>query len=78
MSFLPDPGNSTTNVLTDLFNQLTSGLSSINGGKASLIELQNPLSGINNGLETFMQQQTTAGSKPRAYISWVLLDEQSR
>ncbi len=71
-----DPGNLPGNVLTALFNQLTSGLSTINGGKASLAELQNPLSGINSGLNAFMNQQGTYGSKPKAYISWVLLDEQ--
>jgi RHS repeat-associated protein len=70
------PGNSPTNVLTDLFNQLTSGISTMNGGKASLTELQNPLSGINGGLNAFMNQQGTTGFKPKAYISWVLLDEQ--
>jgi len=70
------PGNNPADVLTDLFAQLTSGLSSINGGKASLMELQNPVSGINSGLNAFMNQQGTVGTKPKAYISWVLLDEQ--
>jgi len=39
-------------------------------------ELQNSSSGLNAGLTSFMATQTTSGTKPKAYINWVLLNEQ--
>jgi RHS repeat-associated protein len=38
--------------------------------------LQGVGSGLNTALTTFLGTQTTSGTKPKAYINWVLLDEQ--
>lgn len=70
--------NNSTNVLTDLMSLLTNQLANKSGGKASQAELQNSSSGLNTGITGFMGQQTTQGTKPKAYINWVLLDEQFR
>jgi len=45
-------------------------------GKATQAELQNSSSGLNAGLTSFMATQTTSGSKPKAYLNWIMLDEQ--
>ncbi|MFN8291994.1 MAG: DUF6443 domain-containing protein [Chitinophagaceae bacterium] len=68
--------NSPTNVLSDLLSLLSSGAAGISGGKATSTELQGGNSGLNSGLNSFMNTQTTSGTKPKAYINWVLLDEQ--
>ena len=68
--------NSGTNVLADLFNLMSGGVAVVSGGKVTQAELQNAGSGLNAGLNSFMLTQTTSGSKPKAYINWVLLDEQ--
>ncbi len=68
--------NSPGNVLTSLLSLLSTGASGVSGGKASASELQNTSSGLNGGLNSFMGTQTTTGTKPKAYLNWVLLDEQ--
>ncbi len=68
--------NSGTEVFTDLFNLLSAGVAGVSAGKATQAQLQNASSGLNAGLTSFMSAQTTSGTKPKAYISWILLDEQ--
>ncbi|HLG38313.1 MAG TPA: RHS repeat-associated core domain-containing protein, partial [Chitinophagaceae bacterium] len=68
--------NNSTNVLNDLLVLVSGGMANLSGGKATQTELQNSSSGLNTGLNSFMLQQTTSGTKPKAYISWILLDEQ--
>jgi RHS repeat-associated protein len=68
--------NSSTNVLTDLLNLFSTGAAGISGGKATAAQLQNASSGLNSALSSFMGTQTTSGTKPKAYINWILLDEQ--
>ena len=68
--------NNSTNVLNDLLNILSGAAAGASGGKATQAELQNSSSGLNAGLNSFLGTQTTSGTKPKAYISWVLLDEQ--
>ncbi|MBI1782550.1 MAG: RHS repeat-associated core domain-containing protein [Sphingobacteriales bacterium] len=68
--------NSSTNVLNDLLTALSGSVAGANGGKATQAQLQNTSSGLNAGLTSFMGGQTTSGTKPKAYINWVLLDEQ--
>ncbi|MBI5370933.1 MAG: hypothetical protein HZA79_02775 [Sphingobacteriales bacterium] len=70
--------NNSTNVLTDLMNLLTNDLANKSGGKATQAELQNASSGLNSGITEFMNQQTAQGTQPKAYINWILLDEQFR
>ncbi|MBL0267849.1 MAG: RHS repeat-associated core domain-containing protein [Chitinophagaceae bacterium] len=70
------PNNSSPEVLNDLLSILSAGMAGMSGGKASQGDLQNPSSGLNAGLNSFMGTQTSSGNKPKAYINWVLLDEQ--
>lgn len=39
------------------------------------MQLQDGSSGLNSGLQKFMNTQSTSGGKPKAYINWILLDE---
>jgi RHS repeat-associated protein len=68
--------NSSTNVLADLLLMLSTGVAGASGGKATASELQAGGSGLNTALTTFLGTQTTSGNKPKAYINWILLDEQ--
>jgi hypothetical protein len=61
--------NSTTNVLNDLFTLLTTAVAGVNSGKATLAERQSGTSGINAGLTSFLSNQTTTGTKQKAYIN---------
>lgn len=68
--------NNSSNVLTDLFNALTTGLAGVSGSKATSAQLQHVNIGLNDELTTFLTTQTTTGGKPKAYINWIVLDEQ--
>ncbi|MBX3241948.1 MAG: hypothetical protein KIT80_13250 [Chitinophagaceae bacterium] len=68
--------NSSPNVLADLLTLLSTGVAGASGGKATPGDLQAGGSGLSAALSTFMGTQTTSGSKPKAYINWILLDEQ--
>ncbi len=71
------PTNGTSNlVLTDLFSSLINGIVGVSAGKAVLGDLQNTNSGINNSLQNFLSTQPNISGKPKAYINWVLFDEQ--
>ncbi|MFT3982217.1 MAG: DUF6443 domain-containing protein [Ferruginibacter sp.] len=72
------PNNSSTNVLADLLSTLSTSVAGASGGKATAAELQNAGSGLNTALTSFLGTQTNSTTKPKAYISWVLLDEQFR
>lgn len=61
--------------MTDVFNALTSNLAIISGGKATQTQLQGTSSGLNSALQSFMGTQTNTGA-PKAYINWILFDEQ--
>jgi RHS repeat-associated protein len=71
-----EPNNSSSTVLNDLLILLSTGASSLSGGKATQFDLQNSGSGLNSGLTDFFNTQPSASGKPKAYINWVLLDEQ--
>jgi RHS repeat-associated protein len=68
--------NSSTNVLSSLLSLLSTGVAGNSNGKASAAGLQNTTSGLNTGLTSFLATQTTTGTKPKAYINWLVLDEQ--
>lgn len=68
--------NSATNVLNDLLVMLSTGVAGVSGGKVTAGDLQGGGSGLNTALTTFLGTQTTSGSKPKAYLNWILLDEQ--
>ena len=72
-----NPTNGTSSVvLTDLFSSLINGIVGVSAGKAVLGDLQNTNSGINNSLQNFLSTQPNISGKPKAYINWVLFDEQ--
>lgn len=68
--------NSSTNVLNDLLSILSTSVAGQSGGKVAEGDLQAGGSGLNSALTSFLGTQTTAGSKPKAYLNWILLDEQ--
>jgi RHS repeat-associated protein len=68
--------NSSTNVLSSLLSLLSTGVAGNSSGKATATGLQNTTSGLNTGLTSFLATQTTTGTKPKAYINWLVLDEQ--
>ncbi|MEO8404594.1 MAG: DUF6443 domain-containing protein [Chitinophagaceae bacterium] len=68
--------NVSTDVLNDLFSLMSGGVAAISGGKVTQTQLFNTSSGLNAGLTSFLSTQTTSGTKPKAYINWILLDEQ--
>jgi RHS repeat-associated protein len=68
--------NSSTNVLNDLLNILSTGVAGQSGGKVAAGDLQAGGSGLNSALTSFLGAQTTTGTKPKAYLNWILLDEQ--
>jgi RHS repeat-associated protein len=68
--------NSNTNVVSSLLSLLSTGAAGVSSGKATPAELQNTSSGLNTALTNFANSQTTAGTKPKAYLNWILLDEQ--
>jgi RHS repeat-associated protein len=59
-----------------LLTLLTTSTAPVSGGKATATELQNTTSGINAGLQSFISAQPTVAARPKAGLSWVLLDEQ--
>jgi len=68
--------NSSTNVLNELLNILSTSAAGQSGGKVAAGDLQAGGSGLNSALTSFLGTQTTTGSKPKAYLNWILLDEQ--
>ena len=70
------PFNYNTGVLTDLLNQLINGLPSVSGGKATTSDLQNLGTDLNGNLSSYINQLPYSSSTPKAYLNWVLLDEQ--
>jgi RHS repeat-associated protein len=70
------PFNYNTGVLTDLLNQLINGLPSVSGGKATSSDLQNSGTGLNGSLSSYINQLPYSTTTPKAYLNWVLLDEQ--
>jgi RHS repeat-associated protein len=68
--------NSNTNVVSSLLSLLSTSAAGASGGKATAAELQSAGSGLNTALTSFANSQTTSGTKPKAYINWILLDEQ--
>ncbi|MBB1283390.1 RHS repeat-associated core domain-containing protein [Flavisolibacter sp. BT320] len=68
--------NSSTSVLSDLLSLLSGSAAGLSGGKVTQAELQSSSSGLTTGLSSFLSSQTISGTKPKAYINWILLDEQ--
>jgi hypothetical protein len=69
------PSNSQPEVLSAIVSALSTGLPSISSGKGTQQQLQDPSSGLNPGITSFLSSQTNSGA-PKAYINWILFDEQ--
>ena len=63
-------------MLNDLLLAISNSVAGVSQGKANSTELQSGTSGLNTGLSNFMSTQTSTGTKPKAYINWIMLDEQ--
>ncbi|MBL7739066.1 MAG: RHS repeat-associated core domain-containing protein [Chitinophagaceae bacterium] len=61
--------------LTDILMALNSGVAAVSGGKATATELS---SGniLNPAATNFLTDQTYNSSRPKAFINWILFDEQ--
>ncbi len=68
--------NSNTNVLSSVLGLLSTATASASGGKVTAAQLQATTSGLSGALTSFMSSQTTTGTKPKAYINWMVLNEQ--
>jgi RHS repeat-associated protein len=71
----PTQGTS-SNVLNDLLNLISGSISGSSNGKATQAQLQAATSGINTNLINFLATQTNTGNKPKAYINWLVFNEQ--
>ncbi len=63
-------------IFTDLFSLLSSGLAGASGGKVTQTELQAGGSGLYAAIDNFLNTQTAINGRPKAYLNWVLFDEQ--
>jgi RHS repeat-associated protein len=70
------PTNSQANVYADLFSSVTIGLAAHSAGKATAAALQSPAAGIGSALTAFLNSQPAATNTPKAYLAWLLFDEQ--
>jgi RHS repeat-associated protein len=68
--------NNSTDVLSTLIASLTGGITGFSGGKITAGDLTGAGSSLASALSTFMGQQSTNDTKPKAYLNWVLLNEQ--
>ncbi len=69
----------TSGSLTDVITSLATGIVDMTaGGKGSLTDLNNPSSGpIFDALNSFLtNNEPDPAGKPKAYLNWILLDEQ--
>jgi RHS repeat-associated protein len=68
--------NSSPNVLSEVLRLLSTGVAGLSGGKTDAFSLQSTSSGLPGSITSFLTSQTTTGTRPKAYINWILLDEQ--
>jgi RHS repeat-associated protein len=70
------PTNNSTNVQADLLTNITNALAASSGGKATAAMLQSPGVGLGAALTSFLSTQPAATNTPKAYLAWILFDEQ--
>jgi len=76
--YISQSGTGTTPSITDVLNSLANGIVNVTGGtKGGLTQLNTTGSPLYGALNSFItnNNQTIAG-KPRAYLNWILLDNQ--
>lgn len=61
--------------LTDILSALNSGVAAVSGGKATVTELSSG-SILNPAATSFLTNQSYNSSRPKAFINWILFDEQ--
>jgi hypothetical protein len=78
-SYWTTNGNPPTNPsITDVLNSLANGIVTLTGGsKGTLAQLNTTSSPLYTALNSFItNNQTSIANKPKAYLNWMLLDEQ--
>ena len=60
--------------ITSIINSLISGVSAASAGKATSTALQGGV--LDLSVTNFLNNQTVNSGRPKAYLNWVLLDEQ--
>ncbi len=71
------PSNDNTNIYNTLLTLLSNGLSAQSAGKTSAAALQSPTFGLGSAITSFLNAQPVdLPAKPKAYINWILFDEQ--
>jgi RHS repeat-associated protein len=70
------PTNNSTNVQADLLTNIANALAASSGGKATAAMLQSPGVGLGEALTSFLSTQPAATNTPKAYLAWILFDEQ--
>jgi RHS repeat-associated protein len=63
-------------VQADLLTNITNALAASSGGKATAAMLQSPGVGLGAALTSFLSTQPAATNTPKAYLAWILFDEQ--
>jgi RHS repeat-associated protein len=69
--------NAPNKALQYLINNMNSGVGGTPGSKATTQELQNS-NVFSSGAQQFLNSQGNVTSRPKAYVNWVLFDEQFR
>jgi RHS repeat-associated protein len=72
-SVSPDPNPA--NPLADLIGVLSGGIAPLSGGKASGSDLSGS-SSFSTQAQSFLTGRTYASDKPKAYVQWIMFDEQ--
>jgi len=64
--------------LNDVLNSLAGGIMTMtSGAKGALTDFTNPAGVVSTGLTSFLTgNESTPATKPKAYLNWMLLDEQ--
>jgi RHS repeat-associated protein len=73
-----NPANNllTSNILSLIASSLSGNLSAVSGGKLSPADVSSGSSIINNSLSQFTTTQQPGDLRPKAYLNWILLDEE--
>ena len=66
--------NAPVSPLTDIVTAMSNGFAPISGGKATAAQLSGGV--LSPGVTNFLNGQSPGGTKPKAYLNWILFDEQ--